>query len=295
MKKLPIFALLLLAAVIACGRASSDKAAAAEEIEVAVLTDTPAITPPPAELGLDTSFYKKYMNVNGIHVASSWRVPDSCYYAAYVILDNMTKALKPEVLKVLTDNDTRITIMARYEGTTDVPEHHFLVNDTSLNWDLRARGLGAGQEGELTSCAEENILAYQIDKYHAEDITIHEFAHTLHLTGICKIDTGFNTELKEAMAEAMAKGRYRNTYAATNHEEYFAEGVQNWFNVNAEIESNDGDGKHNRVNTREEMKEYDPKLYAIIARYFPEVNTQISRHKKEDKYHWTEAEDQPKN
>lgn len=292
MKKLPIYTLLSIAAVISCGRpADRHSGSDAESIEVAVLTDTPSITAPPAELKLDTSYYKKYMNVNGIHVASSWRVPDSCYYAAYVILDNMTKALKPEVLKVLVDKDTRITIMGRYEGTTDVPEHHYLVNDTSLNWDLRARGLGAGEDGELTSCAEENILAYQIDKYHAEDITIHEFAHTLHLTGIVKIDTLINQELQQALDEAIAKGRYRNTYAATNIEEYFAEGVQNWFNVNAEIESNDGDGKHNRVNTREEMKEYDPKLYEIISRYFPEVNKQISRHPKVDNYHWTEADD----
>lgn len=291
MKKLPIYALLLTAMAFACNRAATGQDAATDAAEVAVLTDTPAITRPPVELGLDTSFYKKYMNVNGIHVTSSWRVPDSCFYAAYVTLDNMTRALKPEVLEELKKINTRITIMARYEGTTDVPEHHYLVNDTSLNWDLRARGLGAGVDGELTSCAEENILAYQIDKYHAEDILIHEFAHTLHLTGIVKIDKNINKELQAALDEAKAKGRYRNTYAATNTEEYWAEGVQNWFNVNGEIANNNGDGKHNRVNTREEMKAYDPKLYEIISRYFPVVDKQISRHKKEDKYHWTEADD----
>ena len=57
--------------------------ATTEEVPVALLTDTPVITAPPAELKLDP-FYKKYMNVNGIHVVSSWRVPDSCFYAAYI-------------------------------------------------------------------------------------------------------------------------------------------------------------------------------------------------------------------
>lgn len=43
--------------------------ATTEEDPVALLTDTPVITAPPAELKLDP-FYKKYMNVNGIHVVS---------------------------------------------------------------------------------------------------------------------------------------------------------------------------------------------------------------------------------
>ena len=50
---------------------------------LAQLVDTPEITMPPARLKLDP-FYKKYMNVNGIHVISSWRVPDSCFYAASI-------------------------------------------------------------------------------------------------------------------------------------------------------------------------------------------------------------------
>ncbi len=113
----------------------------AEAIPMAMLVDTPAITAPPAELKLD-AFYKKYMNVNGIHVVSSWRVPDSCFYAAYISIKAMTDALPAEVMKSLTDRNTRIGIMARYEGTTDIPEHAFLANDTTLNWDVRARGLG---------------------------------------------------------------------------------------------------------------------------------------------------------
>ena len=75
--------------------------------------------------------------------------------------------------------------MARYEGTTDVPEHAHLAKDTTLNWDLRARGLGGDLELPLTSCAEENLLCYQIDKYHAEDILIHEFAIPSMVSGSC--------------------------------------------------------------------------------------------------------------
>lgn len=250
------------------------------------LVDTPAITVPPARLNLDP-FYKKYMNVNGIHVISSWRVPDSCYYAAYITVKALTDMLPPEVLESMTSRDTRIGIMARYEGTTDIPEHAFLVNDTTLNWDVRARGLGGTLDLPLTTCAEENILAYQIDKYHAEDILIHEFAHTIHDVGISPIDPDFNGRLQQLLDNAIAKGRWVNTYAATNIWEYWAEGVQSWFNVNAEIYTDKGDGKHNQINTRDELKAYDPGLFEIISEYFPETDERISRHKMENLFDFT--------
>ncbi|WP_455639061.1 hypothetical protein [Parabacteroides sp.] len=266
-----------------CGQ----KAASSEDAPIAILTDTPSITTPPAALKLDP-FYKKYMNVNGIHVVSSWRVPDSCFYAAYVSIKGLTDILPKEVMESLTSRNTRIGIMARYEGTTDIPEHAFLVNDTTLNWDVRARGLGGSIEMPFSTCAEENILAYQIDKYHAEDILIHEFAHTIHNVGISPVYPDFNKELQAALDAAVANGRWKNVYASTNIEEYWAEGVQNWFNVNAEVDNDNGDGKHNKINTREELKRYDPGLYKILARFFPEVNQQMSRHKKVNLYNWQE-------
>ena len=264
-------------------RQPSPTVGVADEPPLLALVDTPAITAPPAELKLDP-FYKKYMNVNGIHVVSSWRVPDSCFYAAYMTLKALTGALPADVMESLTSRNTRIGIMARYEGTTDIPEHAFLVNDTTLNWDVRARGLGGTLEMPFSTCAEENILAYQIDKYHAEDIMIHEFAHTIHNVGISPIHPEFNDELQAALDAAVAKGLWKNVYASTNIEEYWAEGVQSWFNVNAEVDNDNGDGKHNKVNTREELKRYDPGLYVILAKYFPEVEEQISRHKKVNLY-----------
>ena len=234
------------------------------------------VTTPPDSLNLDP-FYKKYVDVNGLPLISSWRVPDSAFVAAHRTLYAMTSMLPKAVLDSMVSNGTRVAIMARYEGTTDIPEHHHLVNDTALNWDLRARGLGGDLELPLTSCAEENVLAYQIDKYHAEDILIHEFAHSIHLVGIVQVDPGINAELEALLENAKAKDLWWNTYRLTDIAEYWAEGVQDWFNVNAEMDH--PDGKHNYVNTREELKERDPGLYEVLARYFPATDQQISKHK----------------
>lgn len=61
-----------------------------------------------------------------------------------------------------------------------------------------------------------------------------------------------------------------------------AEGVQNWFNVNAEVPYSDG--KHNRLNTRQELKKYDPDLYQLIGQYFSEFKISPSKHSTKNRY-----------
>ncbi len=244
-------------------------------IQLHAQEEVPVITKPPSELNLDV-FYKKYIDANGIPIISSAKVPDSAMVRAWTIVKFMTNDLPKKNLEQMQKAGARVGVMARYEGTTDIPEHAHLVNDTTLNWDLRARGLGGDLQTPLTTCAEENLLCYQIDKYHAEDILIHEFAHAVHSIGILPIDTTFNTQLQSLLDKAITDGKYKNTYAKTNIYEYWAEGIQNWFNVNAEVEK--PDGKHNQVNTRAELKTYDPALYELINQYFSEFEGSPSCH-----------------
>lgn len=286
MKKFFLAAAITLGAVASCSQSGPKKAVDMNDQPFAEIPEF-TITAPPAELGLDP-WYKKYVDVNGIGLASSWRCPDSALVAAYRTIYYMTNYLPKDVHDSLVRYKTRVTCMGRYEGTTDVPEHRFLVNDTTLNWDLRARGLGGTKYDPVTSCAEENVLGYQIDKYHAEDILIHEFSHSIHLVGLVTARPDINERLQKGLDQALAAGKYQNTYAATNIEEYWAEGVQNWFNVNAEVPEKNGNGKHNWINTREEMKRYDPYLYDIIAEFFPEPKDKISCHKYVNEYNWTE-------
>ena len=61
----------------------------------------------------------------------------------------------------------------------------------------------------------------------------------------------------------MKNGLWKSKYASTNHAEYFAEGVQSWFNNNRPP-----DHDHNHVDTREELRAYDPGLAAICEEVF---------------------------
>lgn len=272
MKKL--LPLLALSALTACKQTTAPMAETPDEV---VNIPKCTVTTPPDSLQLDP-FYTKYVDVNGLPLISSWRVPDSAFTAAHRTLHAMTSMLPKAVLDSMVARGTRVAIMARYEGTTDIPEHRYLANDTTLNWDVRARGLGGDLELPLTSCAEENVLAYQIDKYHAEDILVHEFAHSIHLIGLMLAVPDFDLRLRQCYEQAKASGILDGTYRITGTEEYFAEAIQDWFNVNAEMPYTDG--KHNWCNTREELQQFDPDLYALLAEYFPNTKLQISKHKK---------------
>ena len=95
---------------------------------------------------------------------------------------------------------------------------------------------------------------------------IHEFAHAIHLNGIYDIDTTFDKRLKQTYEKAMSKGLWEKKYASNNHYEYWAEGVQSWFNTNRPP-----DHDHNHVDNREELKSYDPDLANMVKEVFGDL------------------------
>lgn len=255
-------------------RASNGSGSKSYTRTLQITEPVPVITAPPDSLGLDP-FYKKYTDAFGIPVISSDNVPDEALIKVMEMVNQMMQNM-PEVREKIISYHGRVGIMSEDEVTTDIPEHAFLANDTLINWDERARGLGGTVEVPITTCAEENVLCYDFDPYHNEDIFIHEFAHTIHLMGLQHVYPDFNNQLISAYNSAISAGKWVNTYAATNMEEYWAEGVQDWFNCNNQ--SSPPDGVHNHVNTRTELKDYDPVLYSLIETYFPSTQNSISCH-----------------
>lgn len=222
----------------------------------------PVVGKPPSKLKLDP-FYEKHVDLDGLPIVSSAKVPDKALLEARKIVVQMT-AKDPRLLKTLVRNKVRVAIMASTEVTTDIPEHSDLT--PKEQWDRRARGLGATHARPATSGAEENLLALPGDRYKGENIFLHEFAHTLHLMAIIDLDPKFDDRLQKTYADAMAAGLWKGTYAATDHKEYFAEGVQDWFDAN--LEAKPANGIHNEINTHRELEKYDPALYALIAEWF---------------------------
>ncbi len=137
------------------------------------------VSAPPAELGLDP-FTEKYVYA-GVPIVASARVHDDAFPVACNIVHNML-AGRPDIAAVLRRHHIRVGIMAEGEVTTDMPEHRDL-NEAfpSVDWDVRARGLGATLERPLVTCGEDNLLGFKSDWYAGEFILVHEFAHTMWL------------------------------------------------------------------------------------------------------------------
>lgn len=214
---------------------------------------------PPAVLQL-SPFYAKYVDVNGYPIVSSAKVDDYALKEAAFLVDMML-AERPDLRRVMAASGSRLIVMAHDELTTDIPEHSHL--SPKEYWDARARGLGGSREDAVCSCGEENLLGFEGDPYATENILIHEFAHNIHLRGMVNLDPTFDDRLKQTYERAMAQGLWQTKYASTNHAEYFAEGVQSWFNNNRQP-----DHDHNHVDTREELREYDPGLASMCEEVF---------------------------
>ncbi len=220
------------------------------------------VTAPPPRLKLD-SFYTKHIDSEGFSIVASGKVSDyALEEAAYLF--NMMLAKRPDVRRAMIANGSYMVVLAYDQFVTDMPEfRHFVPKDY---WDARARGLGGSETDPVSCVAEENLLAFPGDPYFEESIFIHEVAHQIHLRGLVDVDKTWDARVKAAYASAMKKGLWAKKYASVNHHEYFAEGVQSWFDDNRPP-----DHDHNHVNTRKELKVYDPGLAALCQEAFGET------------------------
>lgn len=226
---------------------------------------------PPAELVRAwalSSFYEQHLDFEGLPILGSANVQPEAFVVACEIVQHML-AMRPDVHAQLVDNRIRVGIMAVDEVTTDIPEHADLYDVfPGIDWDNRARGLGATLERPASTVGEENLLHLPGDGYAGESIMVHEFSHTLWGVGVQLLPDGGakQQQLVAAHTDALAAGLWSETYASTNDREYWAEAVQSWFNANLEAEP--PDGVHNHVDTRAELSAYDPVVAGLVAEVF---------------------------
>lgn len=222
------------------------------------------------------SFYKKYIETEGLYVTSSERVSDEALLKACDIISLML-AKRPDVKAHMVKMGCHVMVIGKDEATCDLPEFAHICNspDSIAYWNWRARGFGGAPEDEFSaSCGEENLLALPQDKYTGENILIHEFAHLIHMVGIVGVEPDFNDRLEALWKNAGEKGLWANTYALSNKEEYFAECVQSFFNCNRYAEP--ANGVHNSMNRRVKLKAYDPDMYKLLKEYFYEIEIPIN-------------------
>lgn len=213
---------------------------------------------------LDT-YYTKLLNADGLLLLGSDKVPDEAFYEAAYLIDRVLVG-RDDLRQAIAKLEIRLVIMNQDEFTTDVPEHARLADHENGKdwWDRRARGLGARGYRTAMSVGVENLLQYKGDPYHDESILIHEFAHVIDDVGLAEVDKAFEDRLAKNYKLAMQEGLWEGGYGQTNRSEYWAECVQVWFECNPPKARHD----HTDVNTREELKEHDPRMYTLLEDVF---------------------------
>jgi len=227
--------------------------------------DTPPVTPPPESFFAKVrdrdreaarAFYKKYVDVKGVPVVAAAGVADDALRRTYDLVTHLL-AGRPDVLRAMAEHGTRLIIIGKDQVYTDMPEYRNSWNAAYMN--ERVRGTGGL---DVTSFGEENLLNLPLDRYDDESIAVHEFCHTID-AALGRIDPTWRKRLGETFRAATGHGLWKNTYAASNPAEYWAEICQSYFDCNRVNNWN-----HGPVGTREQLKLYDPAGYDLVRTTF---------------------------
>ena len=240
-----------------------------------------APTAPPEALGID-SFYSQYVDAEGIPIVASERVDSAALADAKRMIGDML-AYRPDLAVVLAREGYRVAILGEEEAITDLPENaHWTKperDDPRLTrcerklyderigrfsdreyWNARVRGIG----GVNTVGAEEDVLGKPSSRYYGETILVHEFAHNV-LDAIRIADPALYNQVEQAYEQALAEGLWKDEYASTTVQEYWAEGTQFWFDSNR-LAVFDG----RRILNHGDLAAYDPRLVAALAQAYGE-------------------------
>lgn len=202
-------------------------------------------------------FYQKHLVIHGIPVIGAAEVTDYAFLECAWTLDHMLHD-RSMALKALVAAKVRVGIIGVRQYTMDIPENQNpRMRARAAYHDRRSRGLGGLP---MATCAEENLLNLRGDPYTRENITIHEFAHTL-ASALRGMDRAWYDKLRDAYSEAKVKGIYGTSYASTNEQEYWAEGAQCWFNC---ANPRNAGGASNR----NELKAKDAPLAALLTEIY---------------------------
>lgn len=259
----------LLAAFMAAGSVLASAQDGSASVEITLPPPTLTQWLQGRETPLDT-FYQKYLLADSIPIVSSRHVSDEALLQARYIITTMMSRI-PDARDVMLQHHFRVGIVGKDENVTDMPECRIMPKLwPGTDWDKRGRGYGATPQIPLMTCGEENIV-FQPDRrerYAHESIMVHEFGHNIDFA-LRRARPGFEARLQECFRLAKEEGLWRGTYSMTNSGEYFAEGLQAWFNTcNMYVEL---DGRRQRIKTRDQLLGYDPRLHALLAGIMPET------------------------
>lgn len=240
----------------------------------ATSSTTTTTTIPQAEcevrtVGTDDDFYRMACEEAGITITAAESVAAGTLEAA---ADRMAVMLahRPDVADAVASSVEHVAIIGRDQRITELPDFEELYSvHPGTDWSRLGRSFPGTEEIPVPAGAEENLLCLESDRYEGEDMFVRDFGWSMRRFGIAAVDPGLDRDIESAYIRAIAAELWRNTIAEVNSDMYWAEGVQSFFDANNE-EVDEKDQVHNQIDTREELRVYDPFLYSLLVEVFGE-------------------------
>ena len=219
-------------------------------------------------------YTQSLMTDAGIEVKAGDRVASATLTKAATQVDAQLARTGTGIAATMAANGCSLAVYGSRENAYLVPEHRGGYNPTMYD----VEGYGGNMWNDcVSSISERNVLrtrgdadAFLNTAYPNENILVHEFGHAVLSVGIEEqADQTLSDAFFAAYENAYTTGRWPNTYAMANRDEFFATLSAIWFDNMAE-KPDWNDGVRSPVNTRAELAEYDPVSYAFFASIYPD-------------------------
>jgi alpha-glucosidase len=189
-------------------------------------------------------------------------------------------AYRHDILKALIEDGARLVVLGRKEKLSDLPE--FRSSRREAGFD-EVRYLDYDRERKLMVVPEENVLGLKGEPFAGKSMVVSVFARGLwrvtatrpviagfaerrdrqqYELRVKRLDVEFDQKLQKLFDEATSKRLWRGTPAARHRVEYWAAGVEAYFDATGAGYAPNGADRP--ITTREALKAYDPELYALV-------------------------------
>lgn len=242
------------------------------------LRQQPSVMMPPAKFKIDP-YYTKFTWAREFTVLGSRNVSDEALLAANDTIRKMF-AYRHDILKAMINDGARLVVLGRNEKLSDLPE--FKAQRQTAGFD-DVRRWDYSPSLKLMVVPEENVLGLPREPLAGESSVISVMARGLYQATalrpvdpdfdrrrdkqqyelrVKRLDVEFDQRLQKLFDDAAAKGLWKGTPAARDRVEYWAAGVEAYFD--AAGAGSAPNGADRPMVTRELLKAYDPDLYALV-------------------------------
>lgn len=238
----------------------------------------PSVTAPPAKFKIDP-YYTKFTFAREFTVLGSKHASDPGLLKANDTIRKMF-AYRHDILKALIADGARLVVLGRGEKLSELPEFRDAAKQTGFD---EVRYADYTPERKLLVVPEENVLGRPNDPFAGKPLVVSVFARALYrVTGlrpaipdfekqrslqqyelrVKRLDVEFDKALGKLYDDAIAKKLWRGTPAARDRVEYWAAGVEAYFD--AAGAGFPPQGADRPITTREALKVYDPGLFELV-------------------------------